>query len=98
MTLVLRTDGDPAQMISAVRNVVRNIDIDQPVFRVQTMEAVLAAGRASQQLATWLQGGFAFVALLLPPLDCTDSCPTNFGLPTREFGISILLRDAQRDA
>jgi ABC-type antimicrobial peptide transport system permease subunit len=42
MTLVVHTDGDPAVMAAPLREVVRSIDINVPVYRVETMEELYA--------------------------------------------------------
>ena len=38
MTLIAQTEADPANAIAALRDVVRGIDINVPVYRVETME------------------------------------------------------------
>ena len=47
MTLVVRTDGDPADMAPAVRRVLREIDPDQPVSDVRTMDQVMSRRSAA---------------------------------------------------
>ncbi len=42
MTLVAHTDGDPAVMAAPLREVVQSIDINVPVYRVETMEELYA--------------------------------------------------------
>lgn len=38
MTLIAQTEGDPVSVIGSLREVVRGIDINVPVYRVETME------------------------------------------------------------
>ncbi len=42
LTLIAETEGDPAIMASPLREIVRSIDINVPVYRVETMEELFA--------------------------------------------------------
>ncbi len=91
MTLVVRTGGDPLALTGAIRNVVRDVDIDQPVFGIQTLDEAQAASRASQRLAAVLIGGFAVVGLLLATIGIAGIVAFNAAQRTREFGIRVAL-------
>jgi putative ABC transport system permease protein len=65
MTLVVRTAADPRQMINAVQGAVWSVDKDQPVFKIQTLDQIVAASVAAPRFAWILLGVFAGVALLL---------------------------------
>jgi predicted permease len=91
MSLVVRTTGDPLALVPAIRGVVRDVDIDQPVFGVQTLDQAQAASRASQRLAAILIGGFAVVGLLLATIGISGIVAYNAAQRTREFGIRVAL-------
>ena len=65
MALVIRTNTAPAAMIATVRNAVRELDPDQAVFNVKTMEEVVYGSVAQPRFRTLLLALFAGLALLL---------------------------------
>ena len=48
MTLVIRTSGDPSPLAPAVQRELREIDRDQPMSDVRTMNQVMAGGSARE--------------------------------------------------
>ncbi len=91
MSLVVRTAGEPSALVPAIRNLVRGVDVDQPLFEIQTLEEAQAASRASQRLAAILIGGFAVVGLLLATIGIYGIAAYNAAQRTREFGIRVAL-------
>ncbi len=65
----------------------REVDRDQPVFRVQTLNDVRAAGRGVVRLVTTLLSGFALMALLLATVGLYGTVAYDVGQRTREFGL-----------
>ncbi len=65
MSLVVRTDGDPKALISAVRSTVRAVDSRLAVSEVRTMRDIVDAAIGGQRFAMETLGVFGLVALLL---------------------------------
>jgi putative ABC transport system permease protein len=65
MTLVVRTAGDPGIVGRAVREELRRVDADVPVFNVNRLEDLRARSMALRRFAMWLLAGFAGIALVL---------------------------------
>jgi putative ABC transport system permease protein len=65
LSFVLRVTGEPAGLISAVRGVVAEVEPNQAIHNVMTMEQRLANATTSRRLNTVLLGSFAGLALLL---------------------------------
>ncbi len=65
MTVIVRSRLEPAAVASAIRKAVRDIDPNQPVAAVRTMDDVLAQSVAPRRFSTSLATAFALLALLL---------------------------------
>jgi len=65
VTLIVRTEGNPAALSGAIRNEVLALDKEQPVSRIRTLDQVIAGSVEQQHFLMLLLGVFAAVALIL---------------------------------
>jgi putative ABC transport system permease protein len=63
--LVVRTESDPMVLSAAVRDVVWDVDTNQPVSSIRSMSQIFDEELASRNTQLTLVGGFAVLALLL---------------------------------
>ena len=85
--VVVRTDGDPLSLVSAVRAQVLSIDPDQPVVRFATMEEILSDSLAEQRFSMFLMSVFGALALMLVVGGIYGVASYSVARRTHEFGI-----------
>lgn len=91
MHVVIRSSGDPAQLLPAIRAAVKETDPTVPVFRVRTLEQLRSTNLEQEQLMFSLLGGFTTIALFLAALGTYGVITFTVQQRTQEIGIRLAI-------
>ena len=97
LSFVVRTEGDPATLASAVTNAIWSVDRNQPIVRVVAMESLVAVTEAERHFVLTLFEVFGAVALVLAAVGIFGILSGSVTERTREIGLRAALGASRGD-
>jgi len=89
--LIVRTPGDPAGVTALVRDTMRVLEPDLPLFNIQTLDQQLAEQRWEFQIFGTMFATFALIALVLSAVGLYAVTAYSVTRRTQEIGLRVAL-------
>jgi ABC-type antimicrobial peptide transport system permease subunit len=97
VNLVIRTAGEPSALVQDVRALVREVDRDVVVDRIEPLATSVAASLDAPRFAAGVMGAFAGVAMLLAGIGLYGALSYSVAQRDRELGVRSALGAQRRD-
>jgi putative ABC transport system permease protein len=94
MTIIARSRPAGRRTAAAIRSAIRQVDREQPVFRLQSVEAFVLSRNPGARATTQVLSGLAVIAVLLAAIGTYSVMAYTGNQQLREIGIRLALGES----